>query len=94
MLIGWPGIISSLAFPIAGVIRSKPLWLVSGAILTVPFSWYLSGTPLFRYTGLLLPVFQLGAAVAIHRNVQWLAWLLILPFTGIAAWLAIVVLTQ
>jgi hypothetical protein len=94
LLIGWPGIISSLAISIAGVIRSKPVWLIIGAILAVPFSWYLSGSPLFRNIGLLLPLFQLGAAVAIHRHVTWLAWLLLLPFAGIAAWLGITILMQ
>lgn len=94
MLIGWPDIISSLAISIAGVMRSKPLWLITGAILAVPFSWYLSATPLFRYIGLLLPLFQIGAAVAVFRHVQWLAWLLILPFAVITAWLGIVVLMQ
>jgi hypothetical protein len=94
LLIGWPGIISSLAISIAGVIRSKPVWLIIGAILAFPFSWYLSATPLFRHIGLLLPLFQLVASVAIHRHVTWLAWLLLLPFAGIAAWLGITVLMQ
>jgi hypothetical protein len=94
LLIGWLGIISSLAISIAGVIRSKPVWLIIGAMLAVPFSWYLSGWPLFQYIGLLLPLFQLGAAVAIQRHVTWLAWLLLLPFAGIAAWLGITVLMQ
>jgi hypothetical protein len=94
IFIGWPGIISSLAISIAGVIRSKPVWLIIGAILAVPFSWFLSATPLFRHIGLLLPLFQLGSAVAIHRHVTWLAWLLLLPFAGIAAWLGITVLMQ
>lgn len=94
LLIGWPGIISSLAISIAGVIRSKPVWLIIGAVLAIPFSWYLSGWPLFRHIGLLLPLFQLGASVAIHRHVTWLAWLLLLPFAGIAVWLGITVLMQ
>jgi hypothetical protein len=94
LLIGWPGIISSLAISIAGVIKSKPVWLIIGAILAFPFSWYLSATPLLRNIGLLLPLFQLVASVAIQRRVTWLAWLLLLPFAGIAAWLGITVLMQ
>ncbi|MCX9012184.1 MAG: hypothetical protein OIN66_13815 [Candidatus Methanoperedens sp.] len=94
LFIGWPGIISSLAISIAGIIKSKPLWLIIGAILAIPFSWYLSATPLLRHIGLLLPLFQVGAAVAIYRHVIWLAWLLLLPLACIAGWLGIAVLTQ
>ncbi|MDJ1421997.1 MAG: hypothetical protein M5U10_08790 [Candidatus Methanoperedens sp.] len=94
LLTGWPGIITSLAISVAGIRRKNPAWLIAGAILAVPFSWYLSQTPLFKHVGLLLPLFQLGAAVAVHKRVTWLAWLLLMPFAGIAGWLGMVVLMQ
>ncbi len=54
LLTGWPGIITSLAVSVAGIIRKNPAWLIAGAVFAVPFSWYLSQTPLFEHIGLFL----------------------------------------
>ena len=94
LLIGWPGIITSLIFSAAGIIKNKPALLVMGAVFAVPISWYLSKSPRFDDYGIILPIFQLGAAMALHRRIVWLAWVLLLPFAAMACWLAIVVLTQ
>src|SRR5659263_746427 len=62
----WSLILSSLIISIMGVQKRTPVWLIIGAILAVPLSLYLNMFPLFRYIGLLLPLFQLGASIAIH----------------------------
>jgi len=61
----WSLIISSLIISVMGVQKRKQVWLIIGAILAVPLSLYLSMTPLLSYIGLLLPLFQLGASLAI-----------------------------
>ena len=93
-LVFWSLIISSLIVSVIGVIKRKPAFLIIGAILVIPLSLYISFTPLFRYIGLVLPLFQLGASMAIYKNVIWLGWLLLLPIFGITCWLGIVVLIQ
>ncbi len=90
----WSLIISSLIISVMGVQKRKHIWLIISAILAVPLSLYLSMTPLLRYIGLLLPLFQLGASIAIQKKIVWLSWVLILPIVGITCWLAIAVLTQ
>lgn len=90
----WSLIISSLIISVLGVLKRKQVWLIIGAILAVHLSLYLSMTPLLSYIGLLLPLFQLGASLAIQKKIAWLRWVLILPIVGITGWLAIAVLTQ
>ena len=90
----WSLIISSPIISIVGVQKRKPVWLIIGAILAVPLSLYLNMFPIFRYIGLLLPLFPIGASITIQKKIVWLSWLLLLPIVGIICWLAIVVLTQ
>jgi hypothetical protein len=94
IFIGWPGIVSSLVISLVGLIIRKHSFLLIGALLAVPFSWYIGMTPLLKYWGLGIPLFQVGSAIAIKRKVFWLSWLLILPYTSLVVWLAISVLTE
>jgi hypothetical protein len=93
-IIGWPGIITSLGLSLAGVARRRHGWLLAGALVGLPFAWYLSALPLFKGAGLFLPLFQLGAAYAIYRGHRPLALLCLLPLISITIWLAFVVLSQ
>ena len=92
-IIGWPGIITSLGLSLTGVAREQPAWLVAGAIVAIPFSWYLNNLPLFEGVGQFLPLLQLAAAVVVYRGLRWWALVLLLPFISIAIWLAFVGLT-
>lgn len=94
ILIGWPGIIGSLVLSIVGVATKRKEFLWFGAVLAIPISWYLGGTPRFRYVIYLVPLFQAGAAIAVQKQKIWLGGLLILPFAVLAAWLAFMVLSQ
>lgn len=94
MIMGWPGILASLALSLAGIARQQPVALLIGAVLAVPYAWYLNAFPLFSGVGLVLPLFQLGAALAMYHGRRWLASLCLLPFISITSWLALVVLTQ
>jgi len=65
-----------------------------GASLAVPSSLYIGMTPVLRYWGAAIPLFQVVSAIAIKRKVSRLSWLLVLPYTSFVVWLAYSVLTQ
>ncbi len=94
ILLGWPAILVSLALSVLGIVRGRPAWLVVAAIVVVPISLYLAGTPRFRWIALVFPVLLFGARIAIRRSHLWLAWTLIVPFTGFFGWLAVIVMSE
>ena len=94
LLIGWPGIIVSFVFSVLGCIRKRYMWSVLGAVFALPISLYLGATPGLKYLMAFLPLFQLCSAFAVHKRVQWLSWVLLVPFVATMIWLANVVLTQ
>lgn len=94
IFMGWPAIIGTCILCIVGLVRKQPALLVLGALLIVPFAWYLSQTPLFRTIGLSMPLFLLGAAYLLNRGRRRTAELALLPFASIVVWLAATVLTQ
>jgi len=94
VLMGWPGIGLSLVFSVVGIAAKRISFCIAGALLVIPFAYYLSGspTPIFRLIGLLLPVFQFGAALVVREGRTRLAWLLLLPLTSMAGWILLNVL--
>ena len=94
IFLGWSSIISSLVISIIGVIANRGSFVLVGAILAIPFSWYIAMTPLFGYWGFMFPVTLAGAAIASRQRVNWLAWILLLPYTVLVVWMAATVLTQ
>lgn len=94
LFFGWPGIIASLAFSVAGIVSRRFLFSVIGAVLAIPISLYLGATPKFRYFMILLPLFQFGSAYFIRKGWLRLAWILLVPFGLTVAWLAMTVLQQ
>ena len=95
MIVGWPGILTSLGLSIAGIVRQQPRLLLIAALAALPFAWYLNAAwPPFRGFGLFLPLFQLAAALALYRHHRWRAGVCLLPFVTIASVLAFIVLTQ
>jgi hypothetical protein len=91
---GWPAIIVSLLLAIAGLAWKRWWLLIIAAALFVPVSWFLSGTPAFRWFGLLLPAFLLASAFAVRARKFVPAWLLASPVFLASAWLAALVLSQ
>jgi hypothetical protein len=83
---GWPAIIATVILAIIGLVRSNHKFLVAAAILAVPFSWFLSGFPYVRSPVFILPVLLLGAAFAMYRDRQMIAWLLVIPYL-LSIWL-------
>jgi hypothetical protein len=92
IVFGWPAIITSILFSIAGVWLNKPALLVAAGFIGIPFAAYLTAAS--PYPGLLLPFFQFGSAYAVKREKTLIAWLLIVPMTLVAGMLAYTVLTQ
>jgi hypothetical protein len=95
-LIGWPGIVGSLAVSTLGIVRRDSKWLLWGAVLSIGFSWYLTGwvSPLIKTAGYLLPLLHLSGAVAVRREQYRIAWAMLLPHAAVALFLAVVVLSQ
>ena len=88
MIFGFPAMVLSLILSAIGVLKEK-VWLVlAGAILFIPFSYYLSGAPGSAGLPILLPGFQMGSAVAVREKNKLWAWLLLVPALFAALWVA------
>jgi len=94
ILFGWPAIILTNLLAVAGILLKRPWILVSGGILSVPFSLFINGYPFLFHIPLLLPLTLFGSAWAVHAKKYLLAWLLLIPLAGITSILAVAVLTQ
>ena len=94
ILLGWPAILVSFALSVIGIVRRRSAWLIVAAIIVVPFSLYLFGTPRFRWIALVFPVLLFGASIAIRRPRPWLAWSLFVHFVGLFGWLAVIVMSE
>jgi hypothetical protein len=94
LLFGWPVILLAILVSILGLLLGRPIWLVLGAFLIIPSSFYLGGSPRFRIWAWFLPLLHLAAAYALQRRQRWLAALLLLPYLALIAWLGWSVLNQ
>lgn len=81
--LGIPAMLVALGLGVFGVWRGKKWLPVIAAALVTPFSVYMIGSTDFGWLSLLLPLSLLGAAFAIHREIRWLAWVLLLPLLGV-----------
>jgi hypothetical protein len=77
-LFGFPGAFLSLVLSVIGILKNKAWLVLLGMLLFFPFCYYLDGTPKFDGT-IVLSLFHLGAAYAVRRNVNWLAWIFLIP---------------
>lgn len=98
VLIGWPAILGSLLLSAIGIARRRPGLAIAGSVLVTGFSWlYLRGWPLpmMNFLGYVLPFTHLVTALAVQvRMAPWVAWLMLVPHAGVAAYLAAIVLSQ
>src|SRR5689334_10979864 len=77
-LFGFHGAFLSLVLSVIGILKNRALFLLLGMLLFLPFCYYLDGTPRFDGT-IVLSLFHLGAAYAVRRKWNWLAWILLIP---------------
>ena len=82
----WLSIPVSLALSIIGVLKDKYWFLLMGAVLFFPISYYFNGSPTFHGYGLFLPVFQVISAAAVKEGNKLWAWLFLLPAFLIVFW--------
>ena len=94
IVFGWPAILASIALSAIGIVRKRPKWLVVAAIVALPFSLYLAGSPAFRWFGVAIPFLLVGASIASNYDKTRIAWTLLAPFVGVSGWLAIAVMTE
>ncbi|GAW94344.1 hypothetical protein [Calderihabitans maritimus] len=96
ILMGWPAIIASLILAGVGIFIYRPAYLIAACVLSLGFALYLTLLPIpaFKLLGLLLPLFLLGGALAVHRRIAWVAWLLLLPQAAITLHFGIGMLMQ
>lgn len=94
IVFGWPAILLSITLSVMGIVRRRPKWLVVVAIIALPFSLYLAGSPLFGWLGLTIPLFLAGASISIRYRQTGVAWFLLAPFVGVSGWLAVAVMSQ
>lgn len=80
ILFGWPAIIVAMILAAVGLWRRDFRFLVAAAILSGPFSWFLSGFPHIKSPVFLLPLTVFASAFAMFRQREMLAWFLALPF--------------
>lgn len=93
-LLFWPCMLISLILAITALSLTKANLFFVSAILILPMSLYLAATPRFHIWGLIFPLFYIGAAIILKKNLHWLAVLLSLPNFMLIAWLGYVVITQ
>jgi hypothetical protein len=92
MLFGFPAAILSILLSVIGVITEKVWLVIVAAVLFIPFSYYLSGSPDWAGLPILLPGFQVGSAVAVREKSKLWAWLLLVPVFFAVLWVGTVVL--
>lgn len=80
LLVGWPGIIATVILAIIGLLKRDYRFLVGAAVLSFPFSWYLSGFPVIQSPAFLLPLLLFFSGFAMNRGREMIAWLLAIPF--------------
>lgn len=80
LLVGWFAILVTVVLAIFGLVRNNYRFLLAAAILSFPYSWFLSGFPVIRSPAFLLPVLLLGSSYFMFRGREMIAWLLAIPF--------------
>ncbi len=93
-LLFWPFMIASIVFSFIALGSKKAKFLVISCILITPLSLYLAATPRFEWWGLLFPLFYLGAALSLRKNIRWLSVVLISPNILLIGWIGYFVMNQ
>lgn len=94
IVFGWPAILLTLAVSVISILKKWPWMLMLGALLCSPFAWYLSRYQSLCSLAILLPLFQVGTAIALWKDRIWLAWAFLAPLALAITGLAYLVLAQ
>lgn len=86
LIFGFPAVFVSLLLSVVGVLKDRFWLVILGAVLFIPFSYYLNGAPNLRGFAILLPLFQMGSAAAVRENNKTWAWILLVPAFLASLW--------
>ena len=86
MVFGLPAVLVSLVLSAIGVWKGRFWLVVLGAVLFIPFAYYLNGSPGLRGFAILLPLFQVISAAAVREKNQVWAWILLVPAFAASLW--------
>ena len=75
-LVGWPGVIITIILAIIGLLKRDYRFLVGAAIMSFPFSLYISGFPDIRSLVFLLPLLLFFSGFAMRLKREMIAWIL------------------
>jgi hypothetical protein len=92
IVFGWPGALSSIALSIIGLLLRRPVLVVMGAVVGLPFMLYLFATPRFWAFAAIAAQCHLGAGVALWKGRALVAWLLFIPTPLLTSYVAAVVI--
>lgn len=93
LLFGFPAVFLSLLVSVIGVVQGKYWLVIIGAVLFIPFSYYLNGAPGANGFAILLPLFQIVSAAAVREGNRLWSWLMLVPAFLASLWVLAVGLT-
>ena len=85
ILAGWPALIAAVVSSGFGIAQGRPRLLLLGALLSIPFSFYLAATPRLPDMVGLFPFCHFLGALAVQYDYRWLAVVLLVLF-GVGFW--------
>lgn len=88
IVFGWPAALTSIAVSGAGLLSQRAALVWIGAIIGLPFMYYLLGTPRFWPAAAAAVLTHFAAAVAVGLRWRLLAWLLFLPAPLLTSYVA------
>lgn len=88
---GWPAIILAIGLAIAGILRRQWQWPIAAALIGIPFTVYLAGSPSLGWIAIGLSPMLAGAGIAVRYRRIKVAWLCLAPFVVVSSWVALVV---
>jgi hypothetical protein len=86
LIFGFPAVFISLLVSVIGVVKGKYWLVIIGAVVLIPFSYYLNGAPGANGFAILLPLFQIVSAAAVREGNKVWAWLMLVPAFLASLW--------
>lgn len=80
LLLGWPAVLACVVITIIGLFRKDHRLLMIAGIISIPFTWFLSGFPDMKSGMFLSPLLLFIAAWTMSHKWDWVAWLFAIPF--------------
>lgn len=88
VIFGWPGALTSILLSAVGLVLKRPALVLAGAVVGLPFMFYVSGLPGTELLGILASASHFGAAAAMWRRRRLAASLLFVPTPTVTSYIA------